>query len=609
LVLEPGKSSTDQQRIVRLIHVGGVPFSRILRIGAAGQRLQVPAGTAVAMELDSYGDVSRLAVESVAARQTREMRVVAPTHDAALVALFTIPKVVTTVDSQPAFHLDGERSADLVVDRGNELILVWPALEAGPNELTLRSATYQFPPAALRLRERSVTTLRDELRPLPSLSVGIDVPEDARAAWRALEPSLIVRRTADKKMIRQSSDASTDQVFALLPADTYDAVLIAKPWTFVRRADLTGGEDGAVDFSPEPIIISGRVTSGNEPKAASVLFRRGNGDSTTVKSGLNGEYEVTLWMSDMYIVDVVLDDDAAQPPFSRATRLMSTRKLDIHVPATRVLVQVKDAVTSKPVADADVTTFNRWESAESGKGTASHNVKSDANGIAPLAPLSTGTAEIHVRAAGYFKDDPIIIQVRDDEPERTVTVKVRPVGASSVIRITLPSGSPAEGAEVLAVGDLAGRRVLWSGLTDAQGRVDVPLSLSESILLVRHPAAAGLARRFRDLPDQEYRLPPASSVPLLIKVERRGEGSGNVTMTVWFGGLPLTGSALEFLARSPAYVSGAGLWKGMNLPREPLRVLASDGRIDAQIAAGAYDVLATVIPAPWPAQVTLTVVD
>jgi hypothetical protein len=47
----------------------------------------------------------------------------------------------------------------------------------------------------------------------------------------------------------------------------------------------------------------------------------------------------------------------------------------------------------------------------------------------------------------------------------------------------------------------------------------------------------------------------------------------------------------------------------LNLPREPVRILVSSGRIDAAIAAGAYDALATVVPEPRPSQVTLTVVD
>lgn len=610
LAVEAGKELGRQQRTVRLDHAGKVTFTRVLRVGAAGQRVQLPAGTALALEVDSHGDVSRLAEGNVVAGKTAAFRPAYPAQGAALVGIFTIPNVVATATGPGAFLLGTERTPDLVVDHGSEIVTLWRGLAAGPNELTLRSAAYQFAPAALRLRERGVATVRAELRPLPSLSVKISVPEEALPAWKDLHPSLTIRRTADKKVVRQSEDATTDHDFSLLPLDSYDAVLTAKPWTFVRRADLTGGVDGTVEFVPQPFTISGKVTAGDVPKAASVTFRRGNGDTTEAHTDSSGEYEVTLWMSDMYIVETILDDDASQPPFSRATRLWSTRTIDIHVPMTKVMVEVTDAATGKPVAGAEVTTFNRWDDPASGKGSASHTVMTDARGMARLAPLSQGTAEIHVKAEGYFKDEPATIVVTGDSAAQTLAVKLRPAGATSVVRVILPDGAPAEGAEVMLVGNPGGSSILWSGRADAEGHVSVPRSLAGSILLVRHPAAAGLARRFQDLPGQEYRLVPASPQPLLVKVERRGEPpAGYVGITVWFGGLPLTGGALEFLVRTPAFVSNGGVWKAMGLPREPVRILASSGTIDAQIAAGAYDALATVVPEPRPTQIVLNVVD
>jgi hypothetical protein len=605
LDVEPGNA---ELRTIRLFHVGSVRFSRTLTVGAAGQRLQMPLGTALALEIDNHGDVSRFAEGRVGAGKTTEMRPAVPAQAAALVGVFSVPDLVRTTDHPAAFLLNGDTSAELVIDHGNEIVTLWRGMAAGPATLTLRSRTYQLPPASLRLRERGVATIRAELRPLPSLTVRIDVPESAQAAWQALEPSLTIRRTEDKKVVRQSGAPSTSE-FPFLPVDSYDAVLTAKPWTFVRRADLTNGTDDVVDFSPEPFKISGRILAGDEPKAASVTFRRGNGDSTSARSDSNGEYEVTLWMRDMYIVETVLDESVAQPPFSRVTRISSTRRLDIHVPITRVLVRVTDATSNEPVAGADVTTFNRWDHPDSGKGTASHTVTTDAGGIAHLAPLSPGTAEIHVKAAGYFKDEPTIIAVQEDVTERTVAVKVRPAGASSVVRLTLPTGGPASEAELVAVGDTGGWQTLWSGRSDAEGRAEVPRSLAGSIILVRHPAAAGFARRFQDLPEQDYRLTAASPQPLLVKVERRGDPSQNAAITVWFGGLPLTGAALQFLVRSPAFVPSSGLWTGQNLPREPVRILASSGTIDAQIAAGAYDALATVVPEARPNQLTLEVVD
>lgn len=606
--VELERVANDDQRTVRLLNAGSVLFARTIRVGKSGQRLLMPMGTSVALELDARGDVSRLATAKVVPGRVTPVRPVVPAENAALVGIFTIPTLVPEREVG-AFVLDGNAGPEIVVYRGSEVVTVWPGLGGGPRELALHSDTYHFPPASIRLRERNISTVRGELRALPALKVTIDVPEDALSAWRALEPSLTIRRTADKKVIRRSESAIGEQLFSFLPTDSYDAVITTSQWTFVRRADLTAGTDGTVEFRPQPFTISGRVTAGGDPRASTVTFRRGNGETTKVQSDVTGEYEAILWMAEMYVVETSLDESSSQAPFSRAMRLSSTRRLDIQVPLTKVLVQVTDAATGKPVADAEVTTINRWDDPQSGKGGASQNVKTDARGTAQLAPLSRGTAEIHVKAEGYFKDDPTSLEIQDDRMERTIAVSLRPAGEGSVLSIMLPNGSPAPEADVMVVTDLTGRRALWSGKSDVRGRVTVPRSLAGSILLVRHPAAAGVARRFTGSSEEELALAAPSPQPLLVKIERRGEPARNAWMTVWYGGLPVSGPALEFLLGVPSFTSLAGLWTAPNLPREPVRILASSGAIDAAIAAGAYDTLATVVPEARPNQLTLEVVD
>jgi hypothetical protein len=310
----------------------------------------------------------------------------------------------------------------------------------------------------------------------------------------------------------------------------------------------------------------------------------------------------------MYIVEAVLDEASEQPPFARLYRLSTSRRLDIHVPRTKVLVSVTDSATGNPVANAAVNTINRWEDGETGKGGASHNATTDDSGVARLAPLSEGTAEIHVTADGYFKDDPITIAVQNDTA-RTVPVRLRPAGAGVAVRVILPGGAPAADAELRAVAAPSGLPILWSGRTDADGRVSVARSLIGLILLVRHQAAASHARRLEDTPEQEIQLMPFSPQPLMIRVERRGEPARSAQITVWLGVLPISGPALGFLTRSPSSTSAAGDWVGQHLPQGPLRILASSGSIDAQIAAGVYDALAATVPEPRPNQFVITVVE
>lgn len=588
-------------RTVRLVHAGVIPFSRT--ITTSEQRARMPEGTTLALELDPRGDVTRVAVERISPARTTILDPKTPSSGAALVGLFEVRRVIEKHESR--LLLDGQHQPEFVVGHGHELIALWRSLDAGQFEMTLRSEAYQFAPAPVRLRAKNVATIRGELRPLPNLSVKVVVPDDARDAWQALEPSLSVRRTADKKEVRSSKGQDHD--FSLLPLDTYEVALTAKPWTFVRSADLTSGTDAAVEFELAPFTISGTVTAGNDPKAASVTFRRGNGDATTVRTNARGEYEATLWTNGMYIVEAAVEG-SKKPPFTRLYRLSTTRRLDVQVPQTQVSVVVTDAVTGEPIANARVTTINRWQDPDSRKGSTSHHVITDAHGVALLAPLSEGIAEIHVAADGYFKDDPATIPVQK-ELSRTIAVSMRRETAGNRVRVVLPNAAPAAEAELLAVGDPSGLAILWSGRADGDGRVSVPQSLAAAILLVRHPAAAGHARRIENVPDVEIRLAPSSPQPIVLRAERRGEPVRSARITVWYGALPISSAALQFLTRTPSATSAAGDWVGNYLPAGPLRVLASSGRIDGQIAAGAYDALATVVPDPRPNQVVLTVVD
>lgn len=609
LVLVPaGEVSLAHQnpaKQVRVIHAGSTRFARDLVIGTSEQRIRMPAGAAVALYLDDSGEV----IGTGRATLTKKPVVLvpeAPASGADVVGLFT---VVTPVENgSNRFVIGPDHLAALVIDRGNEIIALWRSLPSGPAEFTLRSRALQLAAVPLRLRERKVTTVRADLRPLPRLTVTVQVPEESRAEWLALEPTITLRRAADRKPVQQEP-ATSSQEFPLLAVDVYDVVLHSKPWAFARRADLSSGDDASVSFELNPFTINGQVTIGNEPASASIKFGRGGMDHETVRNDANGYYSVTLWSGGLYLIETTLDEAVSQPPFSKLIRLSSSRQLDIHVPRTNVVVSVTDAVTNKPVPNANVGVLNHWTDPQSGKAGASHSVTTDSSGHARLAPMNPGTAEIGATADGYFNSDPTTIAVDENGAERIVEIQLRSANAGSALRVVLPNGAPAANAEILVVGDRAGLNTLWSGRTDERGQVRIPTALEQSLVLVRHPSAAGLARQFQNLPNQEYRLPPSSPQALIVNVERDGAPATYGGITVWFDDLPLSWTALEFLVRGPAHISPKGSWTGRTLPAGPVRILASSGSVDAAIAAGAYDALATTIPEPRPAQVILRAVD
>lgn len=131
------------------------------------------------------------------------------------------------------------------------------------------------------------------------------------------------------------------------------------------------------------------------------------------------------------------------------------------------------------------------------------------------------------------------------------------------------------------------------------------------MLLVRHPAAGFLVRRFERCAGAEetpeWTLPPAAG-PLRLRVV---DGSGSpvpwarLALTV-DGGL-LAGSLLRWLTGADA-ADAAGLWQGQNLPATPLAALALPAGGDGLPPVIGTGSLATEIAPPWPSVVELTAV-
>jgi hypothetical protein len=90
LQLELERPANDEQRTVRLLNAGSLAFVRTIRVGKAAQRLLMPQGTTIALELDARGDVSRLATAKIVRGRVATVRPIVPAEGAALVGIFTI---------------------------------------------------------------------------------------------------------------------------------------------------------------------------------------------------------------------------------------------------------------------------------------------------------------------------------------------------------------------------------------------------------------------------------------------------------------------------------------------------------------------------------------
>jgi hypothetical protein len=70
-------------------------------------------------------------------------------------------------------------------------------------------------------------------------------------------------------------------------------------------------------------------------------------------------------------------------------------------------------------------------------------------------------------------------------------------------------------------------------------------------------------------------------------------------LTIWFGGVRLTGAAAAFATWSIGATSGDGIWIGRGLPVGPVRLLFARNVSVQQISSGSLDGMASSILYPW----------
>ncbi|MCP4548084.1 MAG: hypothetical protein GY835_16595 [bacterium] len=179
-----------------------------------------------------------------------------------------------------------------------------------------------------------------------------------------------------------------------------------------------------------------------------------------------------------------------------------------------------------------------------------------------------------------------------------------PIEPSARLRILLPARSPAAEAEVRAHPALGNTHALWEGRTDAEGFVEIPKQAEGAFILVRHPNAGSLIRKWRELdaagPGPVWTLPAPAPV-LKVQVNSSwGEPAPRAEMALFVDDLRLTGVTLSWFAgASSSGVNRAGFWQASSLPEAPLQLLAWMPKVMSEVLAGRYDALAVSIPYPW----------
>jgi len=517
---------------------------------------------------------------------------------------------------------DGAREPDVVVPTPTRLYAVWYGIRAGYANLEASSPTVFLKPQEIVMRPGKVERYGGELQPLPNLDVHIELPPELPLEAATLE---ILRDRPGKDRVRLAELAPETTVFRFekLPAEELEVILRVPPWGFHERSDMSDGLDHTIFFQREPIYVDGTVYLGAEPHPAVVTFRVYRmGDDLSIQTDDSGHYEAVLFNPRYYLVSVALKDIKGPPYIDFLDEpIIESTTLDFRIPAGIYRVNVCDANTGQGIATAEVSASNIFSSninpsthESDDKKTVCQRAVTDQDGVAYLQPLRPGKLVLKVSAEGYLPSEEIENSVEEGVETQEFTVNLVPIETPTRLRILLPTRSPAAGAEVRAQPALGNTNAIWEGRADAKGFVEIPKQAEGAFILIRHPNAGSLIRKWREL-DVAGTGPvwtlPAAAPALKVQVNRSwGEPARLAEMALFVDNLRLTGITLRlFAGASSSGVDRDGFWQANTLPQAPIRLFAWMPGVMSEVLAGRYDGMAVSIPYPWQDIIELDAVE
>jgi hypothetical protein len=578
------------------------------------ERQAVPAGRVVAVLLDAHDRA--LLISSLVAVPYRGVAHVdpkRPANGASLIAFISAPERpnhLSDVETLRATDTHGARSPTALVPGSDEMVAVWDALD-GPVTIDVDGSGLWLPNAQLTPGPRDIAVLREQLRPLPTLTVELsEIAEDLRPAEMP-ELTLTVRQRAaeGRAAHRVTTSPGRAEKFERLPLGAYEVIVEIGGFEIRHDADLSSGENARVPVALEPLTLTGTVYRGQRPVEAEIRFLQHDAPAV-IKTAPDGTYHATLWRPQRYFVDLVPADDPARPPFREMVSITTGRKLDFFIPEKRLGVRVFDAGSKQPIAGAAISLRSEYTDAS---GRQAHDVlgfKTTEQAITRLPPQRLGRVELNVHAEGYADMGPVHVPIDVGEGEHIVDIAMLPGRDEEAVEVRLPDGRPAVGAE-LAI--WSGAALLpWRGTAGTDGVVMVPKAAEGRYLLVRHHEAASRVVRYANHASMAAVNLAAPAPPLLVRVlgsDGVPVGPQGVRIAVWQGELRLTGTAAAFLTWSAALTATDGVWVARNLPPQPVRLLATHSDDAARVDAGALDAFATALGYPWPASASIRVTE
>lgn len=579
-------------------------FAREVRV--LDQPLTMPAGGVIAIHLDRAGRAIGVSPPvAVVAGATTEISPVSVVDGALLVAWLSRsdahPEDLSESLHIHAVDIVGSHAPDVEVAGDDAILAVWYDLEGKHARVVIDSKRVRLAKDVADIARGFVTQMTEPLVALPSITVAVGpLPRSVKDIQMTL--SVGVMGAEGLPLIERAVQAGREYRFESLPAAVVVLDLNVDGFSVTRNVDLTSGTNVFVQIPLQPIVVSGTVYYGDRPTRASLRFEQKDAPFA-IETDERGSFTATLWQAGNYFMDVVLSNFPGAP-FRDLVSIGSPGLLDIHVPANSVRVRVSDANSGAPIEHGQITIQSRWAD---GSGSRSGVTTVAMKGLETvLPPLREGTSEIRVQAPGYSEAEFVVLAVPESNLERVVEFRLSKSLAEPNLTILLGGSIPAGGAEVAS---WSGDQLIWKGTADDDGRIQIPESIARSRAIVRHPAAATTVVVFGVLTENDRLSLAPAAPPLIVHVVQRDEsviGSVAARMTIWFGGVRLSGPEAAFATWSLAATAPDGSFVARGLPARPLRMLATRKFSLEQIRSGSLDGLASAVPYPWPALAKVT---
>jgi hypothetical protein len=570
----PNAFATKQNLAFQLLYVGPYREGGHLRweisirkpVAEVGEGLLMPAGRVIAALWDSsrqrYVAISH--PFEVRARERVVAPLTVPQGSAHLVGDIQYPR--TCGDGTVRAQLSASeqvKSPDVAILTAERLYGFWYDLPPSTVEVRAECPGASLPPQAMPLQAGRIELVRGELRKDPSLEVEIRLPPSLRGESLVLDVQrLPTHEAVAHRLLKPGTQV---QSFESLPPTLLEVALETSVGTFSRQVDLQSGADGHLLLDPELMTVSGKVLVGEKARSAKLTFITTRGRKVESHTDEYGHYEA-VFVDPVRSVEIAIEGTDQAPYFDFFTPAIGqTRELDFDLPDVTFKVMVVDSETGRPVGGAMVATRNtfkadvnedsgRSEQSTGGRATRtiSQAVTADTNGVAVLPRLRAGKLELRAWAKGYRPiTNPKPVSLVDPTVSQEWRLALEPEHDSVVVRLLLPGGRPASGAEGMLLGlDSSAFQAIQA---DPTGELKLPAGWS-GLLAIRHRDAGSLVIPWRPPehgePIAELSLPARSPHPLVVRVQDRSRRVSNAELAVWIGGWRLSGPALAFVTGS-----------------------------------------------------------